>query len=240
MVTVQTAGGPVELRKPTAAEVTKFEELRRIFEAPSRNGIIGGLDDGRDIIKGCIANLAPDAAEALLQRYPGLISRKLRAAFRVAGESGMGLELHPEAITHELRKTYAGQDLIGLLCFKKTEVVLRPMQPSRYALMEKRAASDQVRGVSWPEVESIAREHIVKPQDIGDDKHLTALLEAHPYLASDLGLLLIDRAGGEEDDIVGKLPSSSKEPTRTPCPTPGSFSPPTTGSDGSSGVGPAP
>jgi len=68
------------------------------------------------------------------------------------------------------------------------------MQPSRYALMEKRAASDQVRGVSWPEVESIAREHIVKPQDIGDDKQLTALLEAHPYLASDLGLLLIDRA----------------------------------------------
>lgn len=239
MVTVQTAGGPVELRKPTAAEVTKFEELRRIFEAPSRNGIIGGLDDGRDIIKGCIANLAPDAAEALLQRYPGLISRKLRAAFRVAGESGMGLELHPAAITHELRKTYAGQDLIGLLCFG-VEVVLRPLQPSRYALMEKRAASDQVRGVSWPEVESIAREHIVRPQDIGDDKHMTALLEQHPYLASDLGLLLIDRASGEEDDIVGKLPSSSKEPTKTPCLTPGSTLPPSTGSDGSNGAGQAP
>lgn len=239
MVRVDTAGGPVELRRPTAAEVTKFEELRRVFEAPSRNGVIGGLDDGREIIKACISNMSPEAADKLLQRFPGLISRKLRAAFRAAGESGMGLERHAAAITHELRKTYAGQDLIGLRCFG-VEVVLRPMQPSRYALMEKRAAADAVRGVSWPEVESIAKEHIVRPLDVGDDKALTTLLEAHPYLASDLGLLLIDRAGGEEEDLVGKLPSSSTEPTRTPCPTPGSFSPPTTGSDGSSGVGPAP
>lgn len=238
MVRVETAGGPIELRKPTAAEVTKFEELRRIFEAPSR-GPIGGLDDGREIIKGCISNLSPDAADALLRRFPGLISRKLRAAFRVAGESGMGLERHPAAITHELRKTYAGQDLIGLRCFG-VEVVLRPMQPSRYSLMEKRAASDDVRGVSWPEVESIAREHIVRPVDAGDDKPLTVLLEQHPYLASDLGLLLIDRASGEDNDLVGKLPSSSMEPTKTPCLTPGSTLPPSTGSDGSSGAGQAP
>ena len=69
----------------------------------------------------------------------------------------------------------------------------------------------------------------MRPVDAGDDKPLTVLLEQHPYLASDLGLLLIDRASGEENDLVGKLPSSSTEPTKTPCLTPGSTLPPSTG-----------
>ena len=124
MVTVKTAGGLIELRRPTAAEVTKFEELRRIFEAPSR-GPIGGWTMAARSSKAASRTCRRTPPMRCCAASPGLISRKLRAAFRAAGESGMGLESHPAAITHELRKTYAGQDLIGLRCFG-VEVVLRP------------------------------------------------------------------------------------------------------------------
>jgi hypothetical protein len=160
---------------------------------------------------------------------------------------GMGLEQDASAITHEHKKTFAGQDLVGLRCFG-VQVVLRPIQPERYALMEKRAARSGGFGVPWPELASIGREHMLAPSCLcmkksGDpdpacEQH--KLLTEHPYLAPDLGALLYHMASGREDDTLGKLVPSSTTQTETSGKTPGSCSPPATGSGGTESAGPQP
>lgn len=226
---VDFAGGIIELRKPTPAEVLAFEEARRALEAPGA-GAIGGLDDGRETIAACVTNMSPEAAAAALRKYPGLIRHKLRAAFRTVGECGLGLEQDPAAITHEHRKVFAAQDLVGLRCFGAA-VVLRPLSPERYVLMEKRAARDAVGfGIPQTELAGIGKEHMVAPAP-GPEQD--TLLTEHPYLALDLGELLVKLASGNENATLGKLVPSSRTLTETSSKTPASTSPHSTGSGGS-------
>lgn len=220
-VIVQTAAGEIALRRPTEAEVVELEEARRYMAAPVKGALVG-RDDGTEPIIRCVTNLAPDAARATLRKFPGLVKMRLVAAFREAGgddaaqltDDGDILAAQTSvmrdeaAVTIEQRKNWP--EAIGLRCFG-VALVLRPMQPERYQLMERLIAQDPLRyGVPFAEVARVGREHIVSPAK----EVLDPLLAEHPYLAINLGQLLMQYAGGTESDMLGKLlrysPASAK------------------------------
>ncbi len=220
-VIVQTAGGELALRRPTEAEVIELEEARRYMAAPVRGATVG-RDDGTEVILRCITNQTPEGARAVLRKYPGLVKMRLVAAFREAGgenvakadddgipvASGTSVLRDESAVTLDLRKNWP--DAIGLRCFG-VAVVLRPLQPERYQLMERLIAQDPLRwGAPFGEVARIGKEHIVSPAKEAVDQ----LLADNPYLAINLGELLLQYAGGTENDLLGKLlrysPASAK------------------------------
>lgn len=239
-VVVQTAAGELALRRPTAAEVIELEEARRYMAAPAKGAVVG-RDDGTETILRCITNQTPDAARAILRKYPGLVRLRLVAAFREAGgdDAAGAVERDESVVTLDQRKTY-GPEVIGLRCFR-VAVVLRPMQPERYQLMERLIAQDPLRyGVPFGELARIGKEHIVSP--VGAE--LDQLLDEHPYLSINLAQLLLEVASGVDADVLGKLPRSSMGSTKSggapQSEMPGSTSPPSTGSAGSESAAPPP
>lgn len=236
--TCTTGAGVFVLRKPTEKEVLALEEARRQLLAPlPADAPIAGLDDGRDTIRACITNMAPDAAAQLLRKFPGIVKRYLVGAFRAAGEDGLGIERDEAAVTHAHRKTYSGVDLIGLRCFG-VPVVLRPVSEERHTLVEIRAARDSVNvGVPFAEAAAVGREHMVEPK--ADSDAAKALLAAHPYLAVNLGFLLLEMASGRDADLLKKLMSYSPPDEMTSSSPPNASSNPDSAPDGESASAPA-
>lgn len=239
-VVVKTAAGELALRRPTAAEVIELEEARRYMAAPVKGAFVG-RDDGTETILRCITNQTPAAAREILRKFPGLVRLRLVAAFREAGgdDAAGAVERDESAVTHELRKTY-GSEAIGLRCFG-SPVVMRPMQPERYQLMERLIAQDALRyGVPFGELSRIGKEHIVSP--VGTE--LDRVLEERPYLAINLAQLLLELASGVDSDVLGKLPRSSTDLMKSggapQSETPASTSPPSTASAGSESAVPPP
>lgn len=240
MISVHYREGELVLRRPTAAEVVAFEEARRVLDAPleATGGMAAGLDDGSEQIAACISNHSPESARAVLRRYPALIDFGLTEAFRVAGLDWADIERDDEAVTLDLRKQL-GPDCIGLRVASQP-LVLRPLSPERYLLMRKRKVSAVVRhNVPIGELASLGREHIASPAGEAAEK----LLSERPYLAINLGRILLDEARGDQDRLLGKLPRfsrSASEKTSPSSPTPDSGSQPTTGSAGTSAAAPLP
>lgn len=233
---METGVGAVVLRRPTEAEVIAFEEARRLLLAPlPPEAPITSLDDGRDTIRACITNMAPDASQQLLRRYPGIVKRYLVQAFRKAGEMGEGFERDAASITHEHRKTFKDVELVGLRCFD-VPVVLRAISEERHTLVEIRTARDGV-SVPFSEVAAVGREHMISPKAESDEGK--ALLAAHPYLAVDFGNLLLQMASGRDADLLGKLKSYSppQETETTSQPANASLNP---DSEKAGGSAPAP
>jgi hypothetical protein len=236
---VETGVGVVVLRRPTEAEVIALEEARRQLLAPvAPNAPITSLDDGRDTIRVCITNMTPEAAQQLLRKYPGIVKRYLVEAFRRAGEAGDGFERDPAVITHEHRKTFKDLELVGLRCFD-VPVVLRPVSEERHTLIEIRTARDAVGfGVPFSETAAVGREHMISPKADSDEGK--ALFAEHPYLAVDLGRLLLEMASGRDADLLGKLKSySPPEKTTSSSPPNASSSPDSEKAGGSESAPPA-
>lgn len=219
-ITIFYRDGELVLRQPTPAEVLELEEERRLLDAPlsATGGMSPSTDGGAEVLAGCVSNMSKEGARAVLRRFPGLIPSELFPAFRAVGHDFRTFWASEQwlrddsAITHEHKKNYGG-NAVGLRLFG-VPVVLRPIEPERYRLMEKRKASAPVRyGVPPAELAELGRTHVVAPQGA----ELEQLLAAHPYLALNLGAIVLDEAAGAEDRLVGKLASFSK--TSTPPPS---------------------
>lgn len=230
---METGVGVVVLRRPTEAEVIAFEEARRQLLAPvAPDAPITSLDNGRETIRACITNMTPEAASQLLRKYPGIVKRYLVEAFRIAGQAGDGFERDPSVVTLEQRKTYSDVQLVGLRCFG-APVVMRGISEERHTLIEIRSARDAVGvGVPFPEVAALGRELMVSPKAESDEGK--ALLAEHPYLAVDLGRLLMEMASGRDADLLGKLKSYSPPDEKTSSSPPNASSSPDSAKAGGS------